>query len=464
MSFTLPVFFLFLPVVVTLYWLLPAKMRWLMLLMASYIFYMYWNPFLVILLLISTVVDYSCSLGIQSNRDHARKKKIYLLVSILMNLGLLFSFKYLNFFAQTVNALYSFFGSDYRLPEFHLILPVGISFYTFQTMSYTIDVYRGEIEAEKHFGHYALFVTFFPQLVAGPIERPKDLIPQLKQHHTLCRNDLFEGFRLLLRGYGKKVLIADFLAQFVDQAYGQVSACDGSTLAIATILFAIQIYCDFSGYSDIAQGCARLMGIRLSDNFQMPYTANSIRSFWRRWHISLTSWFTDYLYIPMGGSRKNTWRTCINIMITFLVSGLWHGANWTYVIWGGIHGLYLVMERLIWKKRSPGMMLTFFAVCFSWIFFRSATVADAFTVIERIFSPWQIHQMLTGLSMGTSDLLVCIACIGFLPLLEQLPQIRKDATMHRNACLYFLVILAIVFCRFLVLNQHGDTAFIYFQF
>lgn len=464
MSFTQPVFFLFLPVVVALYWLLPGRFRWMLLLAASYFFYMYWNPILVILLLISTLVDYFCSLGIDDHPDDPKKKKIYLALSIIMNLGLLFSFKYLDFFGQTVNGICRLLSIPYSVPAFDLILPVGISFYTFQTMSYTFDVYRGTVKAERHFGHYALFVTFFPQLVAGPIERPGDLLPQLKQHLHLRREDLLKGAQMLLRGYGKKVLIADFLAGFVDNVYGQVKISDGSALAVATVFFAFQIYCDFSGYSDIAQGCSHLLGIRLSDNFRRPYAATSIRDFWRRWHTSLTGWFTDYLYIPLGGSRVGTIRTCVNILITFLVSGLWHGANWTFVIWGGLHGLYLVLERLLCRKRSIGTIPTFLAVCFAWIFFRAATVADAFTAIRHIFSLWDLGQLLPDLGMTATELLAGLLMTALLPFLDRLPKLEPGEKLPSSALSYYFLILAMVCCRILVLTQHGETAFIYFQF
>lgn len=469
MSFTSPIFFLFLPTVLLLYWLLPGKFRWILLLAASYIFYMYWNPVLVILLLISTAVDYFCSLGIENHRDDPKTKKLCLIISICMNLGLLFSFKYLDFFGDTVNSLCALLELDYRVPEFNLILPVGISFYTFQTMSYTFDVYRDKFKAERHLGYYALFVTFFPQLVAGPIERPGDLLPQLKQTHHFCRDDALDGLRLLLRGFAKKVLIADFLAGFVDNAYGQVSTADGSALTVATVFFALQIYCDFSGYSDIAQGCARLMGIRLSDNFRTPYAAASIRDFWHRWHISLTGWFTDYLYIPLGGSRKGSVRTCINILITFLISGLWHGANWTYVIWGGLHGIYLVLERLLFKEGTPGKLLTFLAICFAWVFFRAETVQDAFTVISRIFSPWESGMLLTGLGATTLEFVLSLFLAALLPFIEKLPKLDDRSPLQRRslsgtALIYFFITLAIAASHFWVLTQHGETAFIYFQF
>ena len=279
----------------------------------------------------------------------------------------------------------------------------------------------------------------------------------------MCVN-LFDGLRLLLRGYAKKILIADFLAAFVDHAYAQPGLFDGSALAVATVFFALQIYCDFSGYSDIAQGCARLMGIRLMDNFRTPYSAGSIRDFWRRWHISLTGWFTDYLYIPMGGSRAGKGKTYVNIMITFLVSGLWHGANWTYVIWGGLHGLYLVLERLFCRKRPPGRLLTFCAVCFAWIFFRASTVADAFTVIGRIFSPWQMGGLLSGLGMTAAEFLTALVLAALLPFLDKLPALSESRQPSRSGYLYFLLIIAILFCRFLTLNEYGETAFIYFQF
>ncbi|MGN0999981.1 MAG: MBOAT family O-acyltransferase [Faecousia sp.] len=468
MSFTMPVFFLFFPVVLLLYWLLPGKFRWILLLGASLFFYAYHNVWLLGLILGTVLVTYLCARWMEE-AETQKERKGAVVFSAVTCLGILAIFKYLDFLTGSVVSLCNALGGELSFGGFGILLPMGISFYVFQSMSYTFDVYRGTIRAERHLGHYALFVTFFPQLVAGPIERPGDLLPQLKQPRSLCKTDILDGIRLLLRGYGKKVLIADFLAGYVDHAYDGIGSTGGAALAAATVFFAFQIYCDFSGYSDIAQGCGRLMGIRLSDNFRQPYAARSIRDFWQRWHISLTRWFRDYLYIPLGGSRKGLLRTCIHILITFLVSGLWHGADWTFVLWGGLHGMYMVIERLFGEKKQPGRAVTFLLVCFAWIFFRSESIQDAFWVVGRIFTCWDFGGMLTGLGMTVSEFCIAALLIALLPGLEKLPTLRDKPfaridSLCVTALTYFFLILAITVCRFLVLTQHGETAFIYFQF
>ena len=462
MSFTTPVFLIFLPVVLLLYWLLPAKMRWMMLLAASLLFYAWHNVWLLSLILTTILVSYLCARFIEEAETPAGKRKAMTFCAFVC-LGILVIFKYLDFLTGSAVSLANFFGADISFSGFGILLPMGISFYVFQTMSYVLDVYRGTVKAEHHLGHYALFVAFFPQLVAGPIERPGDLLPQLKQPRPFRKDYLPEGIPLLLRGYGKKLLIADFLAIWVDNAYADVEKSGGLSLLIATVFFAFQIYCDFSGYCDIAQGCARLMGIRLKDNFRIPYAATSIRDFWHRWHISLTQWFTDYLYIPLGGSRKGQLRTCVNILLTFFVSGLWHGARWNYVLWGCIHGLYLCFERFVLKKKSPGPILTFLLVCFAWIFFRSASIADAFTVLTRMVTA----PLATGLGIPLGELFLSIALIAFLPFLEKLPHLSSRQSPQRQTMvgfLYCFLLFAILLCRFWVLSQYGETAFLYFQF
>lgn len=475
MSFVSPIFFLFFPVVLLLDRFTPGKHRWIMLLLASYFFYAYYNVWLLGLIFLTTVVSYLCSLRIEAAKT-SRGKRMAVVLDIAVCLGILFLFKYLDFTLGGVFALGRLLGAEISFSGFHLLLPMGISFYVFQTLSYTLDVYRGNVKAERHLGYYALFVAFFPQLVAGPIERPGVLLPQLRQKRTLSPGDIPEGFRLLLRGYAKKVLISDYLARFVNAAYQNTATAGGGALLIATVLFAIQIYCDFSGYSDIALGCARLMGIRLSENFRRPYAAASIRDFWRRWHISLTRWFTDYLYIPLGGSRRGLSRQCLNIIFVFLVSGLWHGANVTFLIWGGLHGLYLVAETLILRDRevvSPvgkalHRVITLLLVCFAWIFFRASTLPDALVTIQAIFTNFQAASVLDGLAMSRAELLPAFLMVLLLPLLEQLPAIPMLRAESRRQCsaalLYFLLITAIFLCRFLVLSEHGATPFIYFQF
>ena len=371
----------------------PAR-RWVVLLAASWLFYAAGQPQTFPLLLLATGVCYLAARRVADAQSQAAKRG-WLALALGTCLGILFLFKYLSFAA-------SIFGIS--VPS--LLLPVGISFYTFQNLSYVIDVYRGTMEPERHFGYYALFVSFFPQLVAGPIERPQNLLPQLRRAADPSREDVQAGMQLLLRGYCKKLVLADFAARFVEPVYASPEAAAGPAVVLATVLFALQIYGDFSGYSDIACGAARLMGIRLMKNFDAPYTACSVREFWRRWHISLTSWLTDYLYIPLGGSRCGTFRHCLNILIVFLASGLWHGANWTFVIWGGLHGAAMVGETLLAPRlpvppRWLGRCLTFAFVCFAWIFFRAGSVADAFTLISALPSGW---NSLPRLGMKAADL------------------------------------------------------------
>ncbi len=475
MSFISPVFFLFFPAVLLLDKLTPGKYRWTVLLVASYFFYAYYNIWLLSLIFLTTIVSYLCGLRIEAAKSR-RQRRAAVALDIAVCLGILFLFKYLDFTLGGIFTLSRLLGAEVSFSGFHLLLPMGISFYVFQTLSYTLDVYRGDVPAERHLGYYALFVVFFPQLVAGPIERPGALLPQLKQRHTLSPGDVPEGLRLLLRGYAKKVLISDYLARFVDAAYENTATAGGAALLLATVLFAIQIYCDFSGYSDIALGCARLMGIRLMENFRRPYAATSIRDFWRRWHISLTRWFTDYLYIPLGGSRRGLFRQCFNILVVFLASGLWHGANVTFLIWGGLHGLYLVGETLLLRHQkitSPlgkalHRAITLVLVCFAWIFFRAPTLPDALAAIQAIFTDFQATHVLEGLAMSRAELLPLCLMAALLPLLERLPAIptlRADTRRQFSVTLlYFLLITAIFFCRFLVLSQHGATSFIYFQF
>lgn len=478
MSFVTPVFFLFFPAVLLLCRLVPARGRWLVLLPASYLFYAYHNLWLLGLILLTTLVSYGCGLWIEGAPTR-RRKRLAVALDMAVCLGILFFFKYLDFALGGVFALCRLLGGQVSFAGFHLLLPMGISFYVFQTMSYTFDVYRGAVPAQRHLGHYALFVSFFPQLVAGPIERPGDLLPQLREMAGPAPADIPEGLRLLLRGYAKKLLVSDYLARFVDAAYENAAAAGGAALAAATVLFAVQIYCDFSGYSDIALGCARLMGVRLSENFRRPYAAATVRDFWRRWHISLTRWFTDYLYIPLGGSRRGLPRQCLNILIVFLVSGLWHGADVTFVIWGGLHGVYLVAETLLFRRGElssrPGRALyralTLALVCFAWVFFRASSLTDAGLVLRAVFTDFQLSRALAGLAMSRPELAIVCLLVLLVPLLERLPPLwtvpaapdgpRREC---RAALLYFLLITAVVLCRCLVLSQHGATAFIYFQF
>ena len=429
----------------------PAR-RWVVLLAASWLFYAAGQPQTFPLLLLATGVCYLAARRVADAQSKAAKRG-WLALALGTCLGILFLFKYLSFAA-------SIFGIS--VPS--LLLPVGISFYTFQNLSYVIDVYRGTMEPERHFGYYALFVSFFPQLVAGPIERPQNLLPQLRRAADPSREDVQAGMQLLLRGYCKKLVLADFAARFVEPVYASPEAAAGPAVVLATVLFALQIYGDFSGYSDIACGAARLMGIRLMKNFDAPYTACSVREFWRCWHISLTSWLTDYLYIPLGGSRCGTFRHCLNILIVFLASGLWHGANWTFVIWGGLHGAAMVGETLLAPRlpvppRWLGRCLTFAFVCFAWIFFRAGSVADAFTLISALPSGW---NSLPRLGMKAADLAQLVLGVLLLVRLQYWPApVRQE---RRAAGTVFCLTACAALAWLSLLAEGAGNAFIYFQF
>ena len=354
MSFASIKFLIFFPVVFFLYYAVPFRFRKYLLLVSSYYFYMCWKAEFIVLIVVSTAIDYFCGLGIEKYRNNKRMSKLLLTVSMCMNLGLLFFFKYLNFFGETLTAIFKAVSIPFSVPALNIILPVGISFYTFQTMSYTIDVYRGKLEAEHDFITFALFVSFFPQLVAGPIEKARNLLPQLKVEHPFSYENATYGLKLMVWGFFKKLVIADRLAAvIIDPVYGNLSAYTGGALALATAAFAFQIYCDFGGYSDIARGCARMMGIELMVNFKAPYLfSKSVSEYWKRNHISLSEWFRDYVYISLGGNRKGTLKKYLFIVITYFLSGLWHGAGWTFVIWGLLQAVYLISENMLGINRK----------------------------------------------------------------------------------------------------------------
>lgn len=382
-----------------LYFLLPYGWRWILLLAASCYFYMAFIPVYILILLVMIMIDY-CA-GIWIEQSQGSRRKFFLILSIISTCAVLFIFKYFNFFASNIDMLAKALDWNYSVGTLKLILPIGLSFHTFQSLAYVIEVYRGNQKAEKHFGIYALYVMFFPQLVAGPIERPQNLLPQLRLQHDFSYDNAVKGARLFLWGFFKKVVVADRIAEMVNIVYGNPSRFGGGILLIATVLFAFQIYCDFSGYSDIAIGSARFMGIRLMRNFNMPYFSTSMMEFWRRWHISLSTWFRDYVYIPLGGNRFGLPRQVFSVMITFLLSGFWHGANWTFVIWGFLHGVFLSLQ-LVWNRflaRWPKLtlvkffvswpmivriMLTFALVDLGWVFFRARTIQEAFFIIHKM--------------------------------------------------------------------------------
>lgn len=498
MLFNSTEYMIFLPAVLLVYFVIPKKVKQLWLLAASYFFYMCWNAKYALLILASTVITYTSGILIEriknSSADEAektKKKKWVVAFSLIINLGILFIFKYLNFAVETAAGLLSVFGVHWTVPQFDIILPVGISFYTFQALSYTIDVYRDEIRAEKNFITYALYVSFFPQLVAGPIERSKNLIRQLKEPKKFQFESFREGVLLMIWGFFLKIVIADRIGMFVDTVYGNYQQFGGYYLIVATILFAFQIYCDFAGYSYIAMGTAKTLGVTLTDNFNAPYYAVSITDFWRRWHISLSSWFRDYVYFPLGGNRRGTVRKQINKMIVFLLSGLWHGASLTYVVWGGINGLYQVigdglrpvrdkvvkvcgLHRESFGHKLFQVLFTFVLIDFSWIFFRARTISEAFEIIGSIFSarnPWILFDgSLYSCGLDFNDFWLTVVSLGVLLAADGFKRkgiVLRDKIAEQDAW-FRIVFIALAILVLLVFGLYGPYydagKFIYFQF
>ncbi|MBQ6255065.1 MAG: MBOAT family protein, partial [Clostridia bacterium] len=412
-------YLIFFPAIAMAYFLIPwQKVRNALLLIGSYYFYMCWDPRFILLMLGCTLVTYLDGLfidisrredkeGVAPEKRRTGRATLYTTVTIIFTLSVVAWFKYANFLTESTVSLFALVGVQLKLPKLNIALPVGISFFTFQSLSYVIDVYRGKTKAEKNFFRYALFVSFFPQLVAGPIERSSNLLGQFQEKHAFDSREAAKGFMLMIWGYFMKVVVADRVAMLVDQIYNYYGSYEGVIPILGTVLFAVQIYCDFNGYTTIAIGSAQVMGFHLMQNFKEPYLATSVADFWRRWHISLTSWFRDYIYFPLGGSRCAKWKRYRNIMIVFLVSGLWHGAAWTYVIWGGLNGLMQIigdmlkpvrekaLDKLGVNRKSFGhrlvqMLLTFILVDIAWVFFRATDLASAIHIIKSSFvwNPW----------------------------------------------------------------------------
>lgn len=475
MLFNSLAFGFFLPIVFVLYWALPHRYRWPFLLVSSYYFYMSWNPKYVVLILFTTAVSYFSALWMERQQDERNRRSI-MIGTVLICLGVLFFFKYFNFFSSSVASLLTALAIPVHPVTLKVLLPVGISFYTFQTLSYVVDVYRRKVPAEHHFGIYATFVSFFPQLVAGPIERTENLLPQIRSQKTFCEKEAVYGLKLMAWGFFKKLAIADVLAQYVDTAYGSLEACTAIDMVMAVAFFTIQIYCDFSGYSDIAIGTARLLGIRLMDNFHSPYFSSSIREFWSRWHISLSTWFRDYVYIPLGGNRCGKWKKDRNLLITFLASGLWHGANWTFLIWGGIHGVAQVIENHLglnqqcdkkWQRLFKGIA-TFLFCNIAWVFFRAQSLGEAFTVLRTLLLGWNNGSsfVLRTLQVNTTDLLLLMVAVILLMLYDYF-SLKQDVILWVSQrtpvvryCIYVGLIWLILFC----MPLKGTAEFVYFQF
>lgn len=490
-------FLLFFPIVTLIYYIIPHKLRYLWLLGCSYYFYMCWNPKYIILLLFSTIVTYSSGLIMErlkhSSLNTARKlfgKKCCVAGSFVLNLALLGFFKYFSLFMGTLSHILGLLHIRLAVPAFDLLLPVGISFYTFQALSYTMDIYRNEIYAEKNFFKYALFVSFFPQLVAGPIERSKNLLVQINEKHYLKYENVRNGLFLIFWGYFLKLVLADRIAIIVNVVYENPAAYSGFYIIVATVLFAFQILCDFNGYTTIARGSAQIMGFHLMENFNAPYFADNIADFWRRWHISLTSWFKDYLYIPLGGNRKGKLRKYLNIMIVFTISGLWHGASFAFILWGGLNGFFQVIGemskplinvlaekfhicRQTFSHHILKVISTFIMVDFAWIFFRSGSLGKSKDILRNMlhFNP---EVLLDGslYTLGTNEnefhFLLCALLILAIADYLKYKKINVLDKLQQQALWFRSLAFALLFCAVVLFGIFGPeyeaSQFIYFQF
>lgn len=474
-------FLYFFVVITTAYYALPHRYRWQLLLAASCYFYMVFLPIYILILGFTIVVDYYAGIFIENTEGS--RKKLYLIFSLIANIGVLAIFKYFNFLNDNLSLFLNGIGYHNSVPNLSILLPVGLSFHTFQAMSYTIEVYHGHQKAERHFGIYALYVMFYPQLVAGPIERPQNILHQFYERHSFDYKNVTDGLKLMAWGLFKKVVIADRLASVVTHVYENPTNFEGLSLIIATFFFAFQIYCDFSGYSDMAIGAAQVMGFKLMKNFDRPYLSKSISEFWKRWHISLSTWFRDYLYISLGGNRVSQSRLYFNLMVTFLISGLWHGANWTYVIWGGLNGLYLIIEFILTKpftnvvntlkiNRFPFILnvfkgfVTFNLICLTWVFFRAKTVSDAFYIITHLFKDFTAKGVFSKLAVAKFDLQIIVLSLVILIVVEWLQRgvsLRNWLTikpLYVRWSVYVSLGVAILLLGAYEQNQQ----FIYFQF
>lgn len=483
MTFTDFSFFIFLPVVFFLHWLIPHRFRWVLLLVSSLYFYMSWNAKYIVLILFTMAVSYVC--GILLEREtNPKYKKLIIAGCIVACLGVLFVFKYMNWLISLLNGVFAQFRIPFHMGTLSLLLPVGISFYTFQTLSYVIDVYRGKIKAEHHFGIYATFITFFPQLVAGPIERTDSLLPQIRRKRKFQYEQATYGMVLMSWGFFKKVVIADNLGRYADNVFNAVPEKAGLAIIFGVLCFTIQIYCDFSGYSDIAIGTAKLFGIDLCRNFRSPYFSRSIKEFWSRWHISLSTWFRDYVYIPLGGSHCSTAKNCRNLIVTFLLSGLWHGAGLHYVVWGALHGLFQCGEKFLLPARKNyskildalSVVLVFIFCNFAWIFFRAGSTQDALWMIAHMFdgisSP--VSYLITGYRQsGISDktdlvaimfALAILAGFDFVDSKQDCIELLKKQNLLLRWSVYIGLSVVWIYAWVASFAAETESNFIYFQF
>lgn len=471
MSFQSIKFIIFLLIIFLCYWKMSPKYRWILLLAAGYLFYMSWGRGFVFLLFGITFYSYIAAHLIQRTKQPF--KKYVLTLSVVLEIGILFLYKYLGFFTQIVNELSVRIKLPMHIEALNLLLPVGISFYIFQTIAYLIDVYKEKITAEKHFGYYAQSVAFFPILLSGPIERIQNLILQFRAQPEFDEENAKAAFQRILFGYLKKMIIADSLAVYVNQIYGDLHSYSGVALLMVILIYSIEIYCDFSGYSDIAIGVAGLFGIQLHPNFERPYFADSITDFWRRWHISLTSWFRDYVYIPLGGNRRGTGKRDRNLIVTFLLSGLWHGAGWTFMVWGALHGLLQVVDKRlseVWKNREHcpkivRQIAVFGVVSIVWVFFRSTSIGDAIYVLTHCMEGIgnvgnYFHLDFLAFGINTMQLLLLLTFMLFVFCVELREERGKSVL-----CNPVLIIIVFELALFYYMRYGTDSsAFIYLQF
>lgn len=461
-------FLLFFPAVFLLYYLLRQSQRLWMLLIASCLFYMAYRPAFILIILLTIVIDYFAAF--QIHKHTGLKRKQWLFASLVANVGILVFFKYTNFFIDNWNGFTNQFHIGPSIPILDVALPIGLSFHTFQAMSYTIEVYRGNQKPESHFGTYALYVLFFPQMVAGPIERPQNILPQLKVEQAFNYTEVVEGLKQMTWGFFKKLVIADRLALFVDAVFNHSSDYSGLSVWLAIYFFAFQIYCDFSGYSDIALGCARMLGIRLMTNFNSPYLSLSVKEFWSKWHISLSTWFRDYVYIPLGGNKTTIEKWIRNVLLVFVLSGFWHGASWTFIIWGLLHGIYLIIGNQLEVRftfKIPAILkwfITFQLVCFAWIFFRANSISNSWIIIQHALSANFSLTELYEVTSKSQFFLSIVFIVGLL-LFEYFNQ--KNNLFEKVSALPILArwsVYIIVFWCILKFGMFSEQQFIYFVF
>jgi alginate O-acetyltransferase complex protein AlgI len=470
-------FLIFFNTIVFCYYLLPYKYRWLLLLGSSYYFYMSWNATYSLLIFFTTLVSYFTGLLIYKANGY--KKKWLLTISLILILSPLIFFKYINFINETIKTLFSIVNFSIETISFDILLPVGISFYTFQAISYSVDIYRGEKKPERHFGIFALYISFFPQLVAGPIERSTKLLPQFRNKNKVRYENFSNGFKLIIWGYFLKLVVADRCSIYVDAVYGNPFSHTGLTFIIANFMFAFQIYGDFAGYSSIAIGTSRILGYRLMQNFNRPYFSDSFSNFWNRWHISLSTWFRDYFYIPLGGNRVLKWRLYYNLLITFLISGLWHGSKLTFLVWGFIHGFYLIFEKFVYNnkklsfvymnnclplKRVINTSTVFILVCFAWIFFRANSISEALFISKSLLNI-SFDFFLPQDADITSPVYAVISILVLL-LIEFKREFLHDNKKLFNYYTKIPNLYKYIFLIFIILyiGVFNGSQFIYFQF